>query len=97
MRKKSTIKTLELYGNNFGDEGVMAFSEVIANENSAVEKLDLGGCDMTDLGAIALAEALKKNKTVRALIINSNKGITARGIGAIAKALGPIPASPGSR
>ena len=86
--KKSTIKTLELYGNNFGDEGVMAFSEVIANENSAVEELCLASCGMTDLGAIALAEALKKNKTVRELRIGSNTGITARGIGAIAKALG---------
>ena len=87
--KKSTIKTIELYGNEFGNEGVMAFSEVIANENCAVENLNLGGCGMTDLGAFALAEALKKNKTVRELNINgNNKGITARGIGAIAKALG---------
>ena len=86
--KKCTIKTIELYGNNFGDDGVIAFSEVIANENSAVEKLNLGGCDMTDLGAVALAEALKKNKTVRDLNIGGNRGITARGIGAIAKALG---------
>ena len=60
--KKSTIKTLELYGNKFGDEGVIAFSKVIADENSAVEVLNLGGCDMTDLGARALAEALKKNR-----------------------------------
>jgi len=86
--KKSSIKTLELGYNKFADEGVMAFSEVIANENSAVEKLDLGGCGMADLGAFALAEALKKNKTVRNLDISSNEGITARGIGAIAKALG---------
>ena len=86
--KKSTIKTIELYGNEFGNEGVMAFSEVIANENCAVEKLNLGSCDMTDLGASALAEALKKNETVRDLNIGSNEGITAQGIGAIAEALG---------
>ena len=86
--KKSTIKTIELFGNEFGDEGVMAFSEVIANENSAVEVLDLGSCGMTDPGAEALAEALKKNKTVRDLNIGGNGRITARGIGAIAKALG---------
>ena len=86
--EKNTIKTLDLYGNKFADEGVMAFSEVIANENSAVEKLNLGGCDMTDLGAFVLAEALKKNETVKELNINGNGGITARGIGAIAKALG---------
>ena len=88
--EKSTIKikTIDLYGNKFADEGVMAFSEVIANENSAVEILDLGNCGMTDLGAEALAEALKKNKTVRKLTISGNEGITARGIGAIAKALG---------
>ena len=88
--KKSTIKikTIDLYGNKFADEGVMAFSEVIANENSAVEELCLASCGMTDLGAIALAEALKKNKTVIDLNISSNEGITARGIEAIAKALG---------
>ena len=86
--KKSTFKTIDLFGNKFGDEGVMAFSEVIANENSAVEILDLGNCGMTDLGAEALAEALKKNKTVRKLTISGNEGITARGIGAIAEALG---------
>lgn len=86
--KTCTIKTIDLYGNEFGDEGVMAFSEVIANENSAVEELDLGRCGMTDLGAFALAEALKKNKTVRELVIGGNTGITARGSRAIAKALG---------
>ena len=86
--KKSTIKTLEVGGNEFRDEGVMAFSKVIADENCAVEKLDLGGCGMRDRGAFALAEALKKNKTVRSLDMGLNTGITARGIGAIAEALG---------
>ena len=86
--KTCTIKTIDLYGNKFGAEGVRAFSEVIANENSAVEILDLGSCGMTDLGAEALAEALKKNKTVRKVNIHSNTGITSQGIGAIAKALG---------
>ena len=63
--KKSSIKTLELGNNKFGDEGVVAFSKVIANENSAVEELNLGSCGMTDLGAFALADALKKNETVK--------------------------------
>lgn len=84
--KKRTIKKLDLFGNEFGDEGVISFSKVIANENSAVEHLDLGWCGMTDLGARALAEALKKNKRVTYVRIGNNK-VTARGIGAIAEAL----------
>ena len=51
----------------------MAFSKVIANENSAVETLNLSYCGMTCVGAIALAEALAKNKTVTDLRINGNR------------------------
>lgn len=85
--KKSTIKTLHLYGNKIGDEGVVALSDVIANENSAVEDLDLGACGMTDVGALALAKALKKNKTVRQIVLKYAR-ITSQGVGAIAQVLG---------
>ena len=37
--RKSTVKTIELFGNKIGDDGVEAFSKVIANENSVVEEL----------------------------------------------------------
>eukprot|EP00435_Cladocopium_sp_Y103_P038668 s1526_g10.t1 len=83
---KCTIKKIHLFGNKFGDEGVKAFSKVIAHENSAVEVLDLGSCGMTDLGAMDLAEALMKKKTVRELRISSNH-LTKPGIDAIANAL----------
>ncbi len=73
MWERSSVKTLDLGSNEFGDEGVMAFSKVIANENSAVETLNLSYCGMTCVGAIALAEALAKNKTVTDLRINGNR------------------------
>eukprot|EP00435_Cladocopium_sp_Y103_P036564 s1526_g9.t1 len=83
---KSTIKEINLFGNTIGDEGVKAFSRVIAHENSAVEMLDLGSCGMRDRGAIDLAEALMKNKTMRVLSIRMNH-LTKPGIDAIANAL----------
>jgi len=87
--RKSTVKTINLFGNDeIGDDGVEAFSKVIANENSVVEELNLGACGMTCEGARVLAKALVGNKTVRKLSIDSNRDLKTQGITELANALG---------
>ena len=83
--KKSTVKTLILNFNKIMDEGVMAVSKVIGNENSVLEEVRLYSCGMTGVGAMELAGALATNKTVRSVILSQNK-ITS-GVPKIADAL----------
>lgn len=85
--RKSTVKTIELFGNKIGDDGVEAFSKVIANENSVVEELYLGACGMTCAGARVLAKALVESKTVRKLCIDGNR-LKTEGIRELANAVG---------
>jgi len=56
--KKNTMKTLNLFGNNFGSEGLIALSTVLQGGHPSLEYLDLGGNNASEEAVVALVQGL---------------------------------------
>ena len=52
--------------------GLVAFSNVIQNPNSALEMLDLSGNTISDQTLVSFAQALTSNKRLRKMVIGVN-------------------------
>ncbi len=72
IAKNRTIKTLDLWRADCGDEGAKAVAAIL-KENSTIEVVDLRHNDIGVEGAKAIADALKHNKALR--IINLSNDI----------------------
>jgi len=85
LETNSTLTTLYLSENKFGDKGVEALAKAL-EKNSTLTTLDLSDCNIGDEGAKALAEALKKNSTLQRLFLSDNV-ISVTGLKDLASAL----------
>ena len=86
LRVNSTIKLLDLDGNNIGPEGAVALNQGLI-ENNTLESLWLGNNDLGDVGAAAIAEASARvGSKLRLLDLEFNE-VGPDGARSIAKAL----------
>ena len=79
LANNSTLKILELCNNSrINDAGWQAFSECLRSPNTALEKVDMTGCKITDEVMILFSEALARNTRLRELSISDNTLLTSR-------------------
>ena len=76
LKQNSTLKHIDLCGNNIGNEGAKAFAEALAI-NSTLKKLDLHNNKIGEEGAYALRDALKVNTTLKTLHLGANPEVFA--------------------
>ena len=70
LAKNTTLKTLNLAENNFGDEGVENFAHfAILFEGFHLKHLDLSDNFISDVVGLRLAEALEFYKPLESLIL----------------------------
>ena len=90
-----SVKTLKLIYNPLGDEGAKALAEMLGGNgaessgtvNTTLEHVDLSSCDIEQLGAQHLAQALCVNKSVKTLKLIYNP-LGDEGAKALAEMLG---------
>jgi len=86
LKTNRTLKTLNLYSNQFmGCAGVTALCEGLG-ENKGLTELDLSFCYGRETGGMSLGEALKKNRTLLTLDLTYNK-VGSAGAAALSEAL----------
>ncbi|NWH71298.1 LRC34 protein, partial [Piaya cayana] len=69
LHRNETLGYLRMTGNKIGNKGGMFFASML-QINSTLEKLDLGDCDMGTQCLIAIATALARNRSVKAINLN---------------------------
>jgi Leucine-rich repeat (LRR) protein len=70
----SSLKTLQLPGNNLTDEDAVEIAKGLGP--SSIEAIDVSDNDLTDLGCRALSAAIRKDKMVNDINIEGNKKIS---------------------
>ena len=93
----TSVKTLDLSHNLLGDEGAKALAEMLmlggngaessGTVNTTLEHVDLGWCNIGNIGAVHLAQALCVNTSVKTLCLFGNKDIGSEGASAVKKML----------
>ncbi len=71
LRENTTLKSLWLGPDNFGDEGAKLLADALAN-NTGLESLTMTICNLGDLCIPPFVEALKVNKTLKTLDLKNN-------------------------
>ena len=68
------VTTLDLRGNELGDEGCAALAQSLQVVNENLVSLDLGYNEIKDNGAFALAQAIKNNAngSMQSISMNNN-------------------------
>jgi hypothetical protein len=79
LKNNTTLESLFFTGNRFGDVGVRALTKILSLNNSKVGILCIQDIGITDEGAEYLAEMLKKNTTLKCLLLGFNE-ISDRGV-----------------
>ncbi|XP_042651400.1 leucine-rich repeat-containing protein 34 isoform X5 [Tyto alba] len=69
LHRNETLVYLRMTGNKIGNKGGMFFASML-QINSTLEKLDLGDCDIGMQCLIAIATALTRNRSVKAINLN---------------------------
>ncbi|NWU87224.1 LRC34 protein, partial [Onychorhynchus coronatus] len=69
LHKNRSLVHMRMTGNKIGDQGGMFFASMLQS-NSTLEKLDLGDCDLGLHCLIAIATALIRNRSIRAINLN---------------------------
>lgn len=67
-----SIRTLDLVHTQIGRTGLRSILEVLTQTNRTIERLYLGGNQITVEDAPLLAELLRQNSTIKALLLNVN-------------------------
>ena len=57
LKNNTSLKNLDLSGNNIGDDGAKAIAEAL-KKNTSLKSVNLSWCDIGDDGIEAIAEAL---------------------------------------
>ena len=70
------LEYLNLSENKIDAEGCREIVNLLNREDSSLKKLDLAKNDIDDVGAAALADALRNNSTLEELNLNLNHGIS---------------------
>ena len=73
LKSNTTITSVLLFNNKIGDGEAEAFAQALKDSNIAIERLDLTHNNIGNVGAKALAEGLKVNKTLTSLVLYENK------------------------
>jgi len=81
-----TLTELDLSHNRLSDKGIEIISEVLSLNTCALKEIDLSSNGITDQGAEYIANMLRKNRKLKALILNKNE-ITDNGLILLAHAL----------
>lgn len=71
-RKHCCLSTLNVAICNVGDDGVKALSDVLCKENQRITMLDVSDNNVSDRGAMALADSLRFNQGLRILRLKLN-------------------------
>jgi Leucine-rich repeat (LRR) protein len=71
----SSLKKLQVPGNNLTDEDAVKIAEGLG-QSSSIEVIDVSNNDLTDLGCHAFSVAIKKNNHVHAINIEGNAKIS---------------------
>ena len=79
----SQLAKIDLTRNEVGGRGMAALAAMLVNPNSSLDDLVLEGCSLDDEGAVAFADALGRNSTLKKLNLDDNSNITATGWNAI--------------
>jgi Leucine-rich repeat (LRR) protein len=80
------LKQLVLNYNPIGDSPVRIIADMLQRNGFSVEDLQLIGCEISNVGAMALAEALRLNTTLTKLALSANL-ITDAGVTALCTSL----------
>ena len=67
-----TLRELDIGGNPIGDDGATTLAIMLVTGNPALKTLDMGYCEITELGAVKLAEALCLNSTLTKIDLSLN-------------------------
>jgi Leucine-rich repeat (LRR) protein len=71
----SSLKTLQVPGNNLTDEDAVKIAEGLG-QSSSIDAIDVSNNDLTDLGCHAFSVAIKKSNHVHAINIEGNTKIS---------------------
>ena len=82
----TSLKVLDLCGNEIGNEGCRGFAKLLENKSSSLKRLRLEGNGIGDEGAEIIASSLKHNTKLKTLRLDGNH-IADRGRGALVKLL----------
>ena len=91
----TSVKTLNLSYNPLGDEGAKVIAEMLGGNgaessgtvNTTLEHVDLSSCNIGNIGAVHLAQALCVNTSVKELNLSFNYDIGSEGARAVKKML----------
>ena len=72
LKNAPFLRTLDLVNTSIGPGGVKMVLEALLHENSAIERLYLGGNGIGSEQAAPIAELLRRSSTLRALLLNVN-------------------------
>ncbi len=87
LQRNSTLEVLHLSGNDqVSDTGAFFIAESL-KRNSSLRELNLGRCGIGDEGVKSLSDALVENDSLKRLDLDSNDGITERGLSALTECL----------
>ena len=89
LNKFTNLKQLHLEDNNIGREGCIVICNLLQNEDSRLEILDLDSNDVCDEGAEILAASLKHNNSLTSLYLKGNN-INEKGYLAFLKLLNDV-------
>jgi len=70
LQVNSTLQTLSIGGNNFGNKGIMYIAQALTNSN--LKELRMWRCGITCGGTKALAQVLRKHCTLKRLDLSGN-------------------------
>ncbi|CAA9276818.1 MAG: hypothetical protein AVDCRST_MAG56-3554 [uncultured Cytophagales bacterium] len=73
LQKNRTIRILDLVNTGIGVEGVKQLADVLQNGHNQVQRLYLGGNQLTPAAAVVLGELLRNESSITALLLNVNQ------------------------
>eukprot|EP00579_Thalassiosira_antarctica_P024089 CAMPEP_0201983232 /NCGR_PEP_ID=MMETSP0904-20121228/79623_1 /ASSEMBLY_ACC=CAM_ASM_000553 /TAXON_ID=420261 /ORGANISM="Thalassiosira antarctica, Strain CCMP982" /LENGTH=411 /DNA_ID=CAMNT_0048536297 /DNA_START=21 /DNA_END=1256 /DNA_ORIENTATION=+ len=85
--RNSTLRTLDLHGNNIGRTGCAALAKMLSNPRCELKALHLTDNNIDDEGIASLADGLAKNEKLAWLDIAKENPITNHGWAALSKIL----------
>jgi Ran GTPase-activating protein (RanGAP) involved in mRNA processing and transport len=86
LNGNQTLKELDISHNHLLDKGVKIISKVLSLNTCLIKEIDLSSNGITDIGAEYLSNMLRKNRKLKALVLNKND-ITDNGLILLANAL----------
>lgn len=93
LANNNMLRTLRVCARRLTPTGFMAFSTLLRNPSSTLERLDLRGSRVNDQAMISFANALTNNRRLRELELSLGSDITSDGYTTFTNTLATDPAS----